>query len=129
MASVPSDLRYSAAHQWARKEADGHITVGITDYAQEALGDVVFIDLPTVGTSVQKDRAMFVIESVKAASDVFAPVGGVLTEVNTTLSVAPETLNETPYDTWIVRIEPNHPEEFDTLLNSESYAKATQDEA
>ena len=110
MSLIPTDLRYTDAHQWARKEPDGRVTVGITDYAQEALGDVVFVDLPNEGKAVTKDRAMLTVESVKAASDVFAPVGGTIIEVNSALQNAPEALNTVPYEAWIVRIAPNHPE-------------------
>ncbi|MEN9682036.1 MAG: hypothetical protein RLZZ627_1929 [Pseudomonadota bacterium] len=129
MPSIPSDLRYTDAHQWARKDPDGKITVGITDYAQEALGDVVFVDLPAEGKAVVKDRAMFVVESVKAASDVFAPVSGTIVEVNSSLQTDPETLNSAPYEAWIVRIEPNQPEEYDTLMAAEAYQAVTADGA
>lgn len=125
MSSIPSDLRYTEAHQWARKDPDGKVTVGITDYAQEALGDVVFVDLPIEGKTVIKDRAMLVVESVKAASDVFAPVSGTIVEVNSALHTEPEMLNATPYEAWIVRIEPDHPEEFETLMAAEAYQAVT----
>lgn len=127
MPSIPSELRYTNAHQWAKREPDGRVTVGITDYAQEALGDVVFVDLPLEGKSVTKDRAMFVVESVKAASDVFAPVSGTIDEVNGQLQSEPEVLNASPYDAWIVRIRPSHPEEFETLLAAEAYSAITAD--
>ena len=127
MSLIPSELRYTAAHQWARQESDGLVTVGITDFAQEALGDVVYIDLPKTGKQVQKDRAMFVVESVKAASDVFAPVSGTIIEVNDDLAAAPESLNSSPYDTWIIKIQPERPEEYDTLLNAEAYAEVAHD--
>jgi glycine cleavage system H protein len=127
MPSIPSDLRYTDAHQWAKREPDGRVTVGITDFAQEALGDVVFVDLPSEGKSVIKDRAMFVVESVKAASDVFAPVSGTIVEVNGQLQSEPEALNASPYDAWIVRIHPTHPEEFDSLLAAEAYSAITAD--
>jgi glycine cleavage system H protein len=125
MASIPSDLRYTDAHQWARRDSDGRVTVGITDYAQEALGDVVFIDLPDEGKTVIKDRAMLVVESVKAASDVFAPVSGTIVEVNSALQIEPEVLNSSPYEAWIVRIAPTHPEEYDTLMLAEAYTAVT----
>lgn len=129
MPSIPAELRYTDAHQWARREPDGRVTVGITDYAQEALGDVVFVDLPATGKSVTKDRAMFVVESVKAASDVFAPVSGTIVEVNSALQSEPETLNASPYEAWIVRISPSHPDEFDTLMVAEAYSAVTADSA
>jgi len=125
MTAIPSDLRYTDGHQWARKDSDGKVTVGITDYAQQALGDVVFVDLPAPGQSVIKDRAMFVVESVKAASDVFAPVSGTIVEINAALQNEPETLNTAPYESWIVRIEPNHPEEYETLMAAEAYLAIT----
>lgn len=127
MPSTPPELRYTDAHQWARRETDGNVTVGITDYAQEALGDVVFVDLPSEGQSVTKDRAMFVIESVKAASDVFAPVSGTITAVNIALQNEPEALNLSPYDAWIVRIKPSHPEEYETLMAADAYSAVTAD--
>ncbi|MEY4684437.1 MAG: glycine cleavage system protein GcvH [Pseudomonadota bacterium] len=129
MSSIPSELRYTDAHQWARREPDGRVTVGITDYAQDALGDVVFIDLPAEGKTVTKDRAMFVVESVKAASDVFAPVSGTIAEVNSALQNEPESLNAKPYEAWIVRISPTHPEEYDTLMAAEAYSAITADGA
>ena len=129
MALVPQELRYTKAHQWARKDGDGLITVGITDYAQEALGDVVFIDLPTQGKTVLKDRAMFVVESVKAASDVFAPVSGTIADVNDSLQISPEALNSSPYEAWIVRIQPTDPAEFEGLLGAEDYEAETSDVA
>lgn len=127
MPSIPAELRYTEAHQWARKEPDGRVSVGITDYAQEALGDVVFVDLPQEGKTVIKDRAMFVVESVKAASDVFAPVGGTIVEVNADLQTSPEALNSSPYEAWIVRIAPDHPDEFETLMAAEAYLAVTAD--
>lgn len=127
MSLVPKELRYTRAHQWARIDQDGHVTVGITDYAQEALGDVVFVDLPVKGKVVQKDKAMFVVESVKAASDVFAPVSGTISDINDALQVSPETLNSSPYEAWIVRIQPDHPEEFEQLLGADDYIQETSD--
>ena len=127
MPLTPSELRYTAAHQWARREPDGNVTVGITDYAQESLGDVVFVDLPAEGKTVTKDRAMFVVESVKAASDVFAPVSGTISQVNSSLKNEPESLNASPYEAWIVRIAPSHPEEYDTLMAADTYSAVIAD--
>lgn len=127
MPLTPSELRYTAAHQWARREPDGNVTVGITDYAQESLGDVVFVDLPAEGKTVTKDRAMFVVESVKAASDVFAPVSGTISQVNSSLKNEPESLNASPYEAWIVRITPSHPEEYDTLMAADTYSAVIAD--
>ena len=106
MSNIPSDLRYAASHEWARLEADGSITVGISDHAQEALGDVVYVELPEVGKVVAAGSEAAVVESVKAASDVFAPVAGTVVEVNAALPDAPETVNSDPEGAgWFMKIK------------------------
>ncbi len=123
MSNIPNELKYVESHEWLRKEADGSITVGITDFAQAALGDVVFIELPEVGTEVVADDDIAVVESVKAASDVYAPIAGTIVAINEELIDAPEKANEDPYgDAWFFRIEPTDPDVLDTLLSAEDYA-------
>lgn len=123
MSNIPAELKYVESHEWLRKEEDGTITVGITDFAQAALGDVVFIELPEVGAEVEADEDIAVVESVKAASDVYAPIAGTIIAVNEELVDAPEKANEDPYgDAWFFRMEPTDPNVLDTLLSAEEYA-------
>jgi glycine cleavage system H protein len=123
MSNIPAELKYVESHEWLRKEADGTITVGITDFAQAALGDVVFIELPEVGTEVEADEDIAVVESVKAASDVYAPIAGTIVAINEDLADAPEKVNEDPYgDAWFFRMEPTDPNVLDTLMSAEDYA-------
>jgi glycine cleavage system H protein len=118
---VPEDLRYSKDHEWARAE-DGLVRVGITDYAQDALGDVVFIEIPEVGTRVSAGEKISEVESTKSVSDIYAPVSGTITAVNADLADEPERLNHDPYgDGWICVIEPSDPTELDGLLDAASY--------
>jgi glycine cleavage system H protein len=107
MSELPGDLQYTSEHEWLRKEDDGSVTVGITDYAQAALGDLVYIELPEIGAEVEEGGEMAVVESVKAASDVYAPVSGTIIEVNAALADDPEKINTDPYgEGWIVRLQP-----------------------
>lgn len=116
MNELPGDLVYTKEHEWLRKEEDGSVTVGITDHAQESLGDLVFVELPEVGQDLETGGEMAVVESVKAASDVYAPVGGSVLEVNSELENEPEKINADPYgDGWIVRIQPTAGVDGDTL--------------
>jgi len=120
---VPEGLRYSKDHEWARLE-DGRVRMGITDYAQDALGDVVYVQLPTVGTEVAAGTSFSEVESTKSVSDIFAPVGGRVAEVNDGLVDAPERLNEDPYgDGWLCVLEPSDPAELDGLMDAEGYRK------
>jgi glycine cleavage system H protein len=121
--STPEQLKYSATHQWARRENDGMVSVGITDHAQEMLGDVVFIDNPKVGSSVKQGEVCGVIESVKAASDIYAPVSGVVIAVNAELADTPEKVNQDPYAAWMFRVKPSDPAQLDTLLDAAAYQK------
>jgi len=119
--NVPDDLRYTADHEWARLE-DGKVRIGITDYAQDALGDVVFVQLPEPGTKVEAGAAFGEVESTKSVSDIYAPVSGMVVEVNTELVDAPQRLNEDPYgEGWICLIEPSDPSTFQALLDAEAY--------
>lgn len=125
MSNIPSDLRYAKSHEWARTGADGTVTVGITDYAQNSLGDITFVQLPKVGATLKAGETFGVIESVKAASDVYAPVGGTVVAVNTALDAAPETVNREPYDGgWIMKLKPTGATEAAPLLDAAGYAGA-----
>jgi glycine cleavage system H protein len=118
---IPPDLRYSTDHEWARVE-EGRVRVGITDYAQDALGDVVFVELPTVGTQVERGASFSEVESTKSVSEIYAPVSGTVAEVNADLTDSPERLNDDPYgEGWICVIEPTDPTQLDELLDAEGY--------
>ena len=121
--NVPSDRRYRDTHEWAKLE-DGLVVVGITDYAQGELGDVVYVELPEVGREVEAGEAVAVIESVKTASDIYAPVSGEIVAVNEALSEHPEKVNEDPYgEGWLFKIKPKDPAELEVLLDAETYKK------
>jgi glycine cleavage system H protein len=118
---IPEDLRYSADHEWIKVEG-GAVRIGITDYAQDALGDVVFVDLPEVGAAVTAGQSFSEVESTKSVSDIYAPVGGTITEVNADLSDAPERLNEDPYgEGWICVISVDDPSQVESLLDAAAY--------
>jgi len=120
MSEVPDNLSYTKEHEWLSLSDNGNVKVGITDYAQDALSDVVFVELPKVGSSFSKGDSMAVAESVKAASDIYAPVSGKIVSVNTKLEESPELINESPYDFgWMVTMEPTG--ELENLLDSDSY--------
>lgn len=122
--NIPSDLRYAASHEWARLEEDGSVSVGISDHAQEALGDVVFVELPEVGQQLAAGQQAGVVESVKAASDIYAPIAGEVIAVNDQLSDTPELVNGEPYGSWFFRIKPNDSADLDALLDAEAYRTA-----
>ncbi|WP_271409711.1 glycine cleavage system protein GcvH [Pseudomonas sp. Q1-7] len=126
MSNIPAELRYAPSHEWARLEADGTVTVGITDHAQEALGDVVFVELPEVGKTLAAGQEAGVVESVKAASDIYAPIGGEVVAVNTAVSDAPESVNSDPYGSWFFKLKPSDAAELDKLLDAAAY-KASAD--
>lgn len=122
MSETPEDLRYTKNHEWIRLKEDEIVTVGITDHAQSLLGDLVFVELPEVGAEVAAGKECAVVESVKAASDVFAPVGGEVIETNDSLTDTPETVNTDPYgDGWMFRIKANDKAEYDALLDAKAY--------
>ncbi len=122
MSNIPSDLKYVASHEWLRLEEDGTITVGITDHAQDLLGDVVFVELPEVGAVVEADQEVAVVESVKAASDVYAPIAGEVVEINEELVDSPELANEDPYGkAWFFKVKPANPADYDSLMSAEEY--------
>ena len=120
-ADTPDDLRYAPSHEWARLE-DYIVTIGISDFAQQSLGDVVFVELPEVGDEVQAGNEACVVESVKAAADVYAPVSGTVVAVNSMLEEAPEVVNQDPYgDGWFFKVDPHDVEELDDLLDADGY--------
>jgi glycine cleavage system H protein len=120
----PDTLRYTDTHEWVRLEQDGSVTVGITDHAQDALGDVVFLQLPDVGLHVSRTDSMAVIESVKSASDIHAPVSGTVTAVNQPVADQPEQINKDPYGAWMFVIKPDSASEIDSLLSAADYSSA-----
>ncbi len=120
---IPDDLKYTEAHEWVRQESDGTVTVGITDHAQSELGDVVFVQNPQVGRSVRKGEEVGVIESVKAAADIYAPLSGEIVAINEALADAPEKINEDPYAAWMFRLKPADPAELASLLDAQAYSK------
>ncbi|CRM12568.1 glycine cleavage system protein H [Pseudomonas sp. FH4] len=124
MSDIPAALRFAESHEWARLEADGSVTVGISDHAQEALGDVVFVELAEVGKVFAAGDAAGVVESVKAASDIYSPVSGEVIAVNDELADAPESLNEKPYEAWIFKLKPSNPAELEKLLDAAGYKAA-----
>lgn len=122
MSDTPTELRYASSHEWSRLEEDGTITVGITNHAQDALGDVVFVELPEVGRQLSAGDECAVVESVKAASDIYAPVSGEVIAVNEALADAPELVNSDPYgEAWFFRIKPVDASELDGLLDADGY--------
>ncbi len=122
MSELPSDFFYTQSHEWLRDNGDGTLTVGITDHAQEQLGDLVYVELPEVGTHLTTGDACGVVESVKAASDVYAPIDGEVLAVNETLAETPELINQSPYaDGWLFSIKPDSAEVLKNLMNTEAY--------
>ena len=121
--STPEHLKYTASHEWVRRESDGTASIGITHHAQEQLGDVVFIDNPAPGRKLRQGEECGVIESVKAAADIYAPIAGEIVAANTELSDAPEKVNQDPYAAWMFRIKPDNPADIDTLLDAVAYQK------
>jgi glycine cleavage system H protein len=122
MSNIPKDLKYTKSHEWVKPNADGSVTVGITHHAQDLMGDMVFVDLPTAGTQVTSGKECGVVESVKAASDVYAPVSGEIVEANVALADSPETVNKDPYGSgWMFRLKPANKDEVDALLDAKAY--------
>ncbi len=119
--AVPADLKYTESHEWVRREPDGTLSVGITDFAQEALGDMVFVELPEVGRQLAKGEACGVVESVKAASDVYAPVAGEVVAANDELKDKPELINAGAFDAWMYRLKPANAGDADALLEAAAY--------
>lgn len=123
--NIPADLKYTESHEWVRAESDGTVTVGITEYAQDALGDIVFVELPKVGKSYTAGDDAAVVESVKAASDIYAPVSGEVIAVNEDVASAPESINTDAYAAWLFKIKPADASAIDGLLDAAAYGKTT----
>ena len=121
---TPKDLRYTASHEWVRRESDGTLAIGITDHAQEQLGDIVFVEAPQVGRKVSAGEAVGVVESVKAASDIYAPVAGEIVGANAELGGEPQRVNEDAFASWIFRIKPSNAGDVDKLLDAAAYEKS-----
>ena len=129
MSNIPDDLKYASTHEWIGVSEEGLVTVGISDHAQEALGDIVFVELPEVGVSVNAKEEVAVVESVKAASDIYSPITGEVIEVNESLLDSPETVNESPYELgWFFKIRMENEAELDDLMNSETYSEYCDNE-
>lgn len=120
--TIPTNLKYATSHEWVKTEADGTLTVGITHHAQDALGDLVYIELPAVGKQVQAGQEIVVLESVKAASDAYSPVAGEVIAINQAVADAPESLNAAPYDAWLFKLKPAADTSLDGLLDAAGYA-------
>lgn len=129
MSNVPAELKYTKSHEWVRREADGTVTVGITDHAQELLGDMVFVELPESGRALTAEEDCAVVESVKAASDVYAPIAGEVTEANSALEDSPEIVNKDPYgDGWLFKMKPADDSEVDALMDADAYQAVAAEE-
>ena len=129
MSDLPVELKYASSHEWARLESDGTVVIGITDHAQAALGDVVYVELPEEGAGIDAGSEIAVVESVKAASDIYSPVTGEVVEINPALEDQPETINQSPYvDGWLFRVRLSNPEELDDMMNADEYLLAKEDD-
>jgi glycine cleavage system H protein len=120
--TIPTNLKYTVTHEWVKTEADGTLTVGITHHAQDALGDLVYIELPTVGKQLKAGQEAVVLESVKAASDAYSPVAGEVIAVNKAVADSPESLNAAPYDAWLFKLKPAADASLDGMLDAAGYA-------
>lgn len=130
MSDIPSDLKYVASHEWIRDEGDGVVTIGVTDHAQDLLGDVVFVELPDVGAETASGDDIGVVESVKAASDIYAPLSGEIVAVNEDLEDSPELVNSDPYgDGWFIKLRLSDTTELDELLDTDAYAELCEAES
>lgn len=126
--NFPKNLKYAQSHEWAQDNGDGSVTIGISEHAQEALGDVVFVELPEVGSELEAGEAFGVVESVKAASDVYSPLSGEVIDVNSQLEDSPETINASPYqEGWLIKVKMSDPDELDSLLDASSYSKFVEE--
>jgi|TARA_B110000240_G_C13462251_1_gene437205 glycine cleavage system H protein len=128
MKEIPGDLKFRTSHEWVRVEEDGTVTVGISDHAQDLLGDIVFVELPDIGSQISSEDEVAIVESVKAASDVYSPISGEVIEVNELLLDTPETINESPYsDGWFYKIQPDDMNELDELLSPDEYGEVCEE--
>ena len=129
MSNIPEELKYASTHEWVRLDDEGLVTVGISDHAQDALGDIVFVELPEPGTSVNAKEEVAVVESVKAASDIYSPITGEIVEINELLVEAPETVNSSPYELgWFFKIQMDNEAELDDLFGNEAYSDHCENE-
>lgn len=129
MSQIPNELKYSTSHEWAKVDSDGVITVGITDHAQGLLGDIVFVELPELDTEVSSGEEAGVVESVKAASDIYSPVSGTIIEVNDALETTPDLINSDPYGKgWLFRVQPTDESEMKELMDADAYTKQVASE-
>ncbi len=126
--SIPPDLKYTKSHEWVKSEADGTVSVGITDHAQELLGDMVFVELPNIGDTFTQRQECAVAESVKAAADVYSPISGEVVEVNTPLVDNPENINQDAFGSWLFRLKPSNPAEIDGLMDAAAYQEVLDNE-
>jgi len=128
MNDIPGDLKFLSSHEWVRVEPDGSVTIGISDHAQDLLGDIVFVELPDIGQSIDAETDAAIVESVKAASDVYSPISGEVTEVNSILEDQPEIINSSPYeDGWFFKMMPSDLDEIENLLSPEDYSEVCED--
>ena len=128
MNNIPGDLKFLSSHEWARVESDGTVTIGISDHAQDLLGDIVFVELPEVGQSIDAESDTAIVESVKAASDIYSPLSGEVIEINSALEDQPEIINSSPYeDGWFYKLNPSDMHELDNLLSPEDYSSVCED--
>ena len=128
MSDIPGDLKFLSSHEWVRVEPDGSVTIGISDHAQDLLGDIVFVELPDIGQSIDAETEAAIVESVKAASDVYSPISGEVTEVNSILEDQPEIINSSPYeDGWFFKMMPSDLDEIENLLSPEDYSEVCED--
>ena len=128
MSEIPGDLKFLSSHEWTRVESDGTVTVGISDHAQDLLGDIVFVELPELGQSIDAESDAAIVESVKAASDVYSPLSGEVVEVNSLLEDHPEVINSSPYeDGWFYKLKPTDMDELKNLLSPEDYSEVCED--
>ena len=128
MGDIPGDLKFLSSHEWVRVEPDGSVTIGISDHAQDLLGDIVFVELPDIGQSIDAETDAAIVESVKAASDVYSPISGEVTEINSILEDQPEIINSSPYeDGWFYKMMPSDLSEADNLLSPEDYSEVCED--
>ena len=125
--NIPADLKYTESHEWVRAEADGTVTIGITEYAQDALGDIVFVELPAVGKTFTAGDDAAVVESVKAASDIYAPLSGEVTAINQAVADAPESINADAYAAWLFKLKPSDANAINGLLDAGAYGQKTAD--
>jgi glycine cleavage system H protein len=127
--TIPTDLRYTSSHEWARREADGTVSVGITHHAQDRLGDIVYVEPPAPGKRLEQGKECGVVESVKAAADIYAPLSGEVVAANEALAGAPETINQDAYAAWMFRLRLSEPAQWDGLLDADAYAKLVESES